>query len=408
MTSVDKAAAVWSVAIVVIAVGFVAINEDTHMSSDNVHKEKTPEKASNGISSKGEPVPKMTSIFLQTDRDTYVRGDKIKISGSVNPVLSSTPMSLLVYAPDGSLVTALQVAVDEDRQFAETISVEGSLWEQEGEYRIQAIYGNKKNTTETVLSFVVPPSLSDLSDVFTINHDGGIFSVNYSILNAKVQDMAIDPHCICLVVKVEPQDHSTLTIDLPRNIMDAKVPNGNDDIFFVLMDGIEIPYKEVAADLQSRKIEIKFEKGTSELEIIGTEINVQSANSLDGPDCVDMKRHVMDSDDKIIKCKLDIPSPAETKPLWKEYCEITGEIGLQDDPMPIQIIKEYLISTDAFHQLEGIEDSITVKLPSGGIAMCPWFGGSQGTFDTADGEMFSFVVSFGATTKEFSYWVYLE
>ena len=200
-----------------------------------------------------------------------------------------------------------------------------------------------------------------------------------------------------------------LTIDLPRNIIDAKIHgNDNDDIFFVLMDGIEIPYDEVAADAQSRKMQIKFEKGTSELEIIGTEINIPSAKSLDEPDCTDMKRHVMDSDDKIIKCKLDIPSPAETKPLWKEYCDTPGEIGLQDDPIPIQIIKEYVISTDTFRELGGIEDSINVNLPYGGIAVCPWFGGSQGIFDTVDGKMFSFVISFGATTKQFSYWVYQD
>ena len=408
MTSIDKAAIFWSVAIVAIAVGLAIMGNNLDTSPDRSYEEKTSDNAiddNDSISeqSSAEPV----SIFLQTDRDTYVRGDKIQISGSVNPKSSDTPISMIVFAPDGDIVTISQVTVDENRDFTEAIPVDGPLWEQEGKYLVRVHYGGEQNTAEVFFDFVDPPLISDTEDAFTINHEGRTHLINYEITNAKVQDMTIDPHCICLIVKVESQDHGMLTINLPRNVIDAKIrDNDDDDIFFVLMDGIEIPYDEVAGDAQSRKIQIKFEKETSELEIIGTEINMQSVKPLDEPGCIDMKRHVMDSDGKIIKCKLDIPSPAETKPLWKEYCEIPGKIGLQDDPIPIQIIKEYLISTDAFHQLEGIEDSITVKLPYGGIAVCPWFGGSQGTFDTVDDKQFSFVISFGATTKEFSYWVY--
>ena len=409
MTSIDKAAMLWSVAIVAIAVGLATIGNDVDTFPDRSNEEKTSGNAIDYNDNISEQFPaESVSIFLQTDRDTYIRGDKIKISGSVNQAISDTPISLIVFDPNESIVTISQITVDENGDFTEIISADGQLWQQDGKHLVRVHYGSEQNPAETFFDFVEPSLISDTKDVFTVNHEDKTYSINYEIINAKLHDVTLDSHCICLIVKIDSQDHGMLTVDLPRNLIDAKIHDDHDDVFFVLMDGIEIPYDKVAADTQSRKIQIKFDKGTSELEIIGTKINTQLANSLDGPNCIDMKRHVMDSDGKIIKCNLDIPSPAATKPLWQEYCDVPREIGLQDDPIPMQIIKEYLISTDVFHQLEGIEDSITVNLPYGGIAVCPWFGGSQGTFDTADGTNFSFVIGFGATTKEFGYWVYLE
>jgi predicted secreted protein with PEFG-CTERM motif len=41
-------------------------------------------------------------------------------------------------------------------------------------------------------------------------------------------------------------------------------------VFIILIDGVEVPYKEIATDVDSRTITIEFEEGDSDIEIIGT------------------------------------------------------------------------------------------------------------------------------------------
>lgn len=278
MKSIDKAAIIWSVAIVAVAVGFTTMSNDTNTLSDGIYREKASGNMLDDITSEPHSI-KATPISLDTDRDTYLKNDMIKVSGSVNPKSSDMPITLMVLTPNGDLITIAQISVDEDSSFSYTILVDGPLWILEGEYTIRVHYGSDKNTAETTFDFVAPLLQSNTKNVFAINHEDGIYQINYDITNAKVQDITVDHHCKCLIVQVESHDDGVLIIDLPRDIIDAKIHGSYDDMFFVLMDGIEIPYEEVAADTQSRKIQIRFENGTSELEIIGTEVNMPFANS---------------------------------------------------------------------------------------------------------------------------------
>ena len=59
-----------------------------------------------------------------------------------------------------------------------------------------------------------------------------------------------------------------LTITLPRALIDAKL-NGDDDEFFVLIDGEEVDFDETK-DNGSRTLTIAFPDGAEEIEIIGT------------------------------------------------------------------------------------------------------------------------------------------
>jgi len=211
-----------------------------------------------------------TSIFLQTDRETYTQNDKIEISGSVGIKLSDTPITLIVFAPNGDIITIAQMDIDDNRAFDTTLLIGGTLWKQEGKYTIKVNY-SEKNTQEKIFNFVLPKITYDTSDVFDVTVDGQIFPVEYTVTNAKVQNIVMDSDCVCMIVTMSNvQDFGILIMDLPRTLMDAKMMHdGQDDMFFVLMDGVEIPYDEISSNSQSRKIQINFEKGTSEIEVIG-------------------------------------------------------------------------------------------------------------------------------------------
>ena len=49
--------------------------------------------------------------------------------------------------------------------------------------------------------------------------------------------------------------------------------NGEDVMFIVLMDGVEIAYQEIDSTDSNRIIIIKFEQGTSDIEVIGIDPN---------------------------------------------------------------------------------------------------------------------------------------
>ena len=59
-----------------------------------------------------------------------------------------------------------------------------------------------------------------------------------------------------------------MAITLPRALIDAKL-NGEDDDFFVLVDGEEVDFDETTTSTD-RTLTIAFPDGAEEIEIIGT------------------------------------------------------------------------------------------------------------------------------------------
>jgi predicted secreted protein with PEFG-CTERM motif len=73
-----------------------------------------------------------------------------------------------------------------------------------------------------------------------------------------------------LTVLIESADEGTVTLELPREFIGAEKQDGKDETFIILIDGIEVEYKEDVVHSESRIITIDFEPGDSKIEIIGT------------------------------------------------------------------------------------------------------------------------------------------
>jgi len=97
----------------------------------------------------------------------------------------------------------------------------------------------------------------------------GTFDVEYSITGASIDDIVIDQEGLALIVSINPTNDGTLTIDLPRQLTDAKSNDGDDDEFIILIDGTEVPYIEEKSSA-SRIITIQFLEDDVNIEIIGT------------------------------------------------------------------------------------------------------------------------------------------
>jgi len=89
--------------------------------------------------------------------------------------------------------------------------------------------------------------------------------------------MILEPDNFTLQVLIEAADEGTISLNLPRESIDADGVKDEDKKFIILIDGVQFPYKENGKDFQSRLITINFDEKESEetmstykIEIIGT------------------------------------------------------------------------------------------------------------------------------------------
>ena len=210
-------------------------------------------------------------ITVQTDDKNYEEGDTIVISGDVTTVVAGTPIVLQVFF-EGNLIDVAQIDVSQEGTFSHTILAEGPFWHRSGDYLVRASYGDGNNA-ESEFSFSPKSDVVETTNIFEVDAgSSGTFDVKYTIKGGTIKDILIDPEIFALIVQIDASDEGTITLDLPRDAIGAEKQDGKDDLFIILIDGVEVPYQESVTNSDSRLITIKFEQGDSDIEIIGTYI----------------------------------------------------------------------------------------------------------------------------------------
>lgn len=209
-------------------------------------------------------------LSVITSENSYEEGDTIVISGNVTAVILDTPVTLQIFH-EGNLVDIAQITVAQDGKFTHTMLAKGPLWQKDGKYILRVSYG-ANYMVETNFEYNTKLSVIETTDIFEVDAGSyGTFDVHYTVRGATVKSMIVDPEVFALIVIVETQDDGSITLDLPRESIDAK-NDSTDDSFIILIDGVEVPYKEIVTDVDSRTITIEFEQGDSDIEIIGTSV----------------------------------------------------------------------------------------------------------------------------------------
>lgn len=211
-------------------------------------------------------------ISVETDANSYNEGETIVISGKVSTVIKDTPVIIQIINEDNTIVEIRQITVAEDGSYSNTVRAVGSLWSKAGEYTVRASFGGE-NIAETQFSFSPKTDTPVATDTFEVDAGSyGTFDVEYSIEGGIVKDMLIDKDTFALIVIIESTDEGSISLEIPREALDAKKQDKTDDTFIIIIDGIEAPYQETVTDSNSRVITINFEQGDSDIEIIGTTI----------------------------------------------------------------------------------------------------------------------------------------
>jgi hypothetical protein len=181
-------------------------------------------------------------ISLRTDDNHYDEGDTIVVSGQVLRVLDDTTIILQTWF-DGNMIDISQFFPARDGSYSHTMIPEP-----------------KKEILETRDSFEVQIP------------GGGTFDVEYAIRDGTLKDMILIPDDYTLEILIDAPDEGSISLKLPREAIDAKNQNGQDEVFIILFDNIQSPYEETETNSQSRVITLRFEEGDSYIEIIGNKV----------------------------------------------------------------------------------------------------------------------------------------
>ncbi len=223
-----------------------------------------------------------SSIVITTDKASYSEGEIILVTGEVQS-LYGIPVSIIVKAPNGNLVSIAQIDVGADKKFSTEITAGGALMKVEGTYTITVQYGNVNRTAETSFEFggviedqtmkettgeTIMEFESEITDT-TVSVQGSVDLVGYEITGGKLLSIMTDVDAKSLIILIDATDDGSLTITIPRSVLDALLGDGSDDDFFVLVNDEEVDFDEIISSTD-RILIIAFPAGTETIEIIGT------------------------------------------------------------------------------------------------------------------------------------------
>jgi predicted secreted protein with PEFG-CTERM motif len=215
-----------------------------------------------------------SSITVTTDKSSYSEGEVILVTGEVRDLYSGTPVSVIIKAPNGNLVSIAQVTVGADKKFSTEATAGGSLMKIEGSYIVAVQYGTPNRSAEVSFEFggstVTPPTTGGDSKVTdtTVSVQGSSDLIGYEITGGKLLGVTPDVEANSLIISIDATSDGSLTLTIPRSVLDATI-NGGDDDFFVLIDGEEVNFDETTTSTD-RTLTIAFPVGAEEIEIIGT------------------------------------------------------------------------------------------------------------------------------------------
>ena len=247
------------------------------------------------------------SIVVSTDKSSYSENDVISIYGEIKYIALGDQISLIVQAPNGNIVQLDQMTVESDKKFSAEINPNGPYWKTPGMYKI-TITQNENNQATAYFEFtgITSPSVNEeavaeeseavaeeseavaeegtveeavaeesevtiIDSIITatsITIQDSTDLISYEITNGKVINSIPDLDAVSLLLYIESTDDGSITLTIPRSVLDATI-NSEDDQFFVLVDGEEVDFEEIATSTE-RTLTINFMAGAEEIEIIGT------------------------------------------------------------------------------------------------------------------------------------------
>jgi hypothetical protein len=107
----------------------------------------------------------------------------------------------------------------------------------------------------------------------SIKIENSNFTINYDISgNGTVLGANMDPPSKSLILSLETTSNGTLTVSIPRALLDIKENERGIGGFHMIADGKETSFTQVRAVTTDRTFSIPFVNGTQKIQIIATQL----------------------------------------------------------------------------------------------------------------------------------------
>jgi len=222
-----------------------------------------------GVISIGTAFAEGSLISVQTNDNNYSEGDTILISGNIITLIGDTQVTMQLFQGD-RLIEIAQIKVSQDGNYTHTVIAQGPLWKNQGSYMVKMTYG-EGNIAEALFDYTPESKIIETTKDFTVDAgDSRTFDLEYTIRGGTVESIEVETENLGLLVKINSLEDGKIILELPRESIDAEKQNGKDEKFIILIDNSQTTYEEIESDSTVRTIGINFEKGDSEIQIIGT------------------------------------------------------------------------------------------------------------------------------------------
>ena len=107
----------------------------------------------------------------------------------------------------------------------------------------------------------------------TISVDyGKLYDINYDAKDVTIFEVIPNPDDSELIFEIDvASPNATLELTIPRDLLDSK-ENEKDSDFLIVADGADVTFSEKEATNTTRTLFMELSKGTTELEIFGTQL----------------------------------------------------------------------------------------------------------------------------------------
>jgi predicted secreted protein with PEFG-CTERM motif len=218
-------------------------------------------------------------LSVWTDSQIYDHYSTIKVNGYLNPENNVAPILVVVTNPVGNIVTIQQLSPDVDGNFSFELNTESPLWKQNGDYILKVQSGAETRqfkTKFTIVSSVIESvDKCKFEEISVLANNNRIYCIPFKITKGMMTGtegrLNIDAKTISLDLR--GSDIESITLDIPRYILDSKSPSGDDSTFIVMSNDKMLKYQELESDSDSRQIKLDYPvAGNTAFEITGTHV----------------------------------------------------------------------------------------------------------------------------------------
>ncbi|CUR51375.1 Putative blue (Type 1) copper containing protein [Nitrosotalea devaniterrae] len=216
----------------------------------------------------GPPVLHMT-VNAQSNR--YATDDTVTIFGHVDQVLLDQDNDVIqveIYNPNNVLYKSNKINVSQNGTYSYSFKINGVLG-------ISGWYDAKIIPTPTEWTGI---GFNYESTPYHVTIGNTTFPIIYKIDGGKINSIDVNPHETSITIHANQV--RWMTLDLPRNLLDAKDDKNNDISFLVFTNYTATNFKEISSDENTRTLTLEvppitekydiFERENADIKIIGT------------------------------------------------------------------------------------------------------------------------------------------